>query len=144
MNRDELAEKTKPELMAIGEEMGLKLTPADNKGEMIDAIMGVPAKKEEKQADIPPEGRLYTLQGAPIAGRKYKVTIHATEHDRGDVFLSVNGFGMQIKRNVEVVLDESYIDVLRNAVVDTFTKDPDTGRVQKVTMMHYPFSAIAA
>lgn len=144
MNRDELAEKTKQELMAIGTEQGLSFTPANSKGDMIDAILGAPVKIAEKAADMPPEGRLYSLDGKPASGRKFKVTIHATEQDRGDVFLSVNGHGMYVKRNHEVTLDEAYVDVLKNAVIDTFTKDPDTGKVQKITMMHYPFSAIAA
>ena len=144
MNRDELAEKTKPELIEIAETMSLKLTPADSKGDMIDSILNGVVKVAEKSVDMPPEGRLYSLDGKKMSGRKFKVTIHATEQDRGDVFLSVNGHAMYVKRNVEVTLDEAYVDVLKNAVIDTFTKDPDTGKVQKITMMHYPFSAIAA
>ena len=139
MNRDELNEMTKPELIKLGLENNLNLTPAENKGSMIDAIIS--GKKKIPDAPMPIEGRLLTLDGSAVPEQKFKVTIHASEHERGDVFVGVNGYGINIQRNKEVILGAHYLEVLKNAVIETITHD-DTGVEQPMTITRYPFTAM--
>jgi hypothetical protein len=78
------------------------------------------------------------------AAKKFRVTIHSTEGDDSDVVLGVNGELMQIKRGAEVVISEEYVEVLKNAKIETFTKDPDTGTERPITIMRFPFTAVEA
>lgn len=82
---------------------------------------------------------------APVAEteRKYKLTIHATpEGDKSAVFVSVNDNPVLIKRGVEVTVKESVVKALQDAVVDTVTKDPETGKETPVKYHRYPFTAM--
>lgn len=77
--------------------------------------------------------------------KKYKVTIHSGEDkDSGDVVLGVNGKLIQVQRNKEVILPAEYVEVLRNAKIETIVKDPETGKESPITMMRFPFSAVEA
>lgn len=147
MDRQELEEMTKVQLAEHAEVAGIKLGALDTKGTMIDKILGdyvSPAKEGKKQEEkLSPLGRLCTIDGIPISGRKYKVTIFATESDKSDVPLIVNGHNIIVKRGHEVIIDEAYVEVLRNAVIDTVVQDPDTGDRVAQRMMCYPHSAIA-
>lgn len=97
-----------------------------------------------KQPDKPmiPEGRLLTLDGKPISGRKFKVTLFATETEKSDVLMAVNGYGIQIQRNQEITLDECFVEVLRNSVISTVEQDPDSGAMRPVVRLTYPHQAI--
>ncbi|NOV28016.1 hypothetical protein E5S69_31515 [Cupriavidus necator] len=81
---------------------------------------------------------------AKDTGKKFKVTIHSSEDDDSDVLLGVNGDLIQIKRNMEVVIGEAHLEALKNAKIETFLKDPDTGKERPITIMRYPFSAVEA
>lgn len=147
MKREELEEMTKPDLMEHAKVQGIELDAAEKKGTMIDKILGefvqakaMPARRVEEK--LPAIGRLHTLDGKPVDAKKYRVTIFATETDKSDVDLIVNGHNVRIRRGAEVILMEPYVEVLRNAVVETMSQDPDTGVRSAQKMMVYPHSAI--
>jgi hypothetical protein len=77
---------------------------------MVDKILGeyvavaTPKKAPRKGGALSPLGRLHTIDGKPVNGKKYRVTIFATEQDKSDVHLIVNGHNVQVKRNQEVIL----------------------------------------
>lgn len=147
MNREELEEKTKAELVEYAEVQGVKVLALDSKGTMIDKILGdhkapdVPKKHEER---LSPLGKLCTIDGKPINGKKYKVKIFDTQGDHNDVDLIVNGHNVRIQRGKEVILDEAYVEVLRNAVINTVQQDEDSGVRMAREQLCYPFSAVPA
>jgi len=61
----------------------------------------------------------------PSGGKQFKVTIHPTETEKGDVEVSVNGFPISIRRGFPVVIGQAYVNALKGAVVETFTLDPE-------------------
>lgn len=153
MKRDDLEAMTKVELVEHAEVSGVKLGSLDSKGTMVDKILGEynpPAKPKEEerkvkmQKDAPdiPMGALYDLKGNRVSGRKYKLKIHATEQDSSDVPLIVNGHNIIVKRGFEVIVDEAYVNILRDAVVETMVQDPDTGVRTAVSRQVYPYQAI--
>lgn len=143
MTREEYEEMTKDDLRSIADEQGVKLLALDSKGTIIDKILGV-VKQEEKKIEVkePPLGALYTLQGEKFVGKKYKLTIFATENDKSDVDLIVNGHNLRIRRGEEVIVSEPYVDLLRNAVIDTTIEDQDTGKRHPQKIMTYPHTAV--
>lgn len=158
MKRYELEAMSKDELIEHGKAMGIDISEEDKKMTMVDKILGehVPvnetpkeAKKSSsgvtKQKDTlpPPLGAAYELTGKKIDGRKYRVKIFSTETDKSDVDLIVNGHNIRVKRNMEVVLDEAYVEVLRNATIDTVVQDADSGIRSPQTIQVYPHQAIA-
>ena len=90
---------------------------------------------------LPKEGALRALDGSLAGSRKMRVTIMATETEKEDVKLGVNGHLVLIKRGMPVVIDEAYVEVLRNSTIDTIAQDPDTGKKVAVQMQRYPFTA---
>lgn len=148
MKREDLEMMTKAELVEHGKVQGIDLEPTEKKGTMVDKILGEfvaaksPAKAQRVEEKLPALGRLHTLAGVPVDAPKYRVTIFATEQDKSDVDLIVNGHNVRIKRGQEVILMEPYVEVLRNAVVETMSQDPDTGVRSAQKMMVYPHSAI--
>lgn len=90
---------------------------------------------------LPKEGALRSLDGSLAGSRKMRVTIMATESEKEDVKIGVNGHLVQIKRGVPVVVDEAYVEVLKNSTIDTMVQDPDTGAKTQVVMQRYPFTA---
>ncbi len=150
MDRKELETKDKKDLMAVGEALGFKITPAMTKADMIEMLTGGDAKTpavaapeaEAAEGALPAEGALRDLQGNKVTCRQFRVTIQATDQDRDPAKLSVNGHMMLVRRGVEVVLAEPYVEVLKAAVIDTVEKDPETGKVQRVTIQRYPFMAM--
>ncbi len=144
MKREELEELTKDELREHAETMGVKVLVLDSKGTMIDKILGdYRAPTKAKAQEMAPLGALYTLDGQKVEGKRYKLTIFPTESDKSDVDLIVNGHNIRIKRGVEVEVMEPYIEVLRNAVIDTIVQDQDTGVRTPQRMMIFPHTAIA-
>lgn len=139
MSREEFEEMTKDDLRSVAEERGIKLLALDSKGTMIDKILGVEIKPPEVKE--PPLGALYTLQGEKVNSKKFKLTIFATETDKSDVDLIINGHNLRIKRGEEVIVSEPYIELLRNAVIDTQVED-DTGKRYSQKIMTYPHSAV--
>jgi hypothetical protein len=82
---------------------------------------------------------------AKAEGRKFKVTIHSSDDgDGADVLVGVNGNLVQVQRNKEVILGEEFVEALKNAKIETFTKSPDTGKEMPITIPRFPFTAVEA
>lgn len=96
--------------------------------------------EEDRINPLPREGQLRTLDGSYVDTKRVRVTIMATENDKEDVKLGLNGHMLQIKRGVPVDIPHHYVEVLRNSTVDTFTKDPETGVVSRVQIQRYPYT----
>lgn len=149
MNREELEELTKVQLIEHAEVAGVKILQPDSKGTIIDKILGeykAPEKVSDKpkaNQELPPLGALYDLQGNRVDGRKFKLLIYSTESDKSDVDLIFNGHNIRIQRNKEVIVDEAFIGILNDAVIETIQQDPDTGKQTAQTVMVYPYKAIA-
>jgi hypothetical protein len=145
MDRHELEEKNKTDLIAMGAAVGIILTPATSKGDMIDRLLGAPAPEKAREVEIPKEGALRTLDGDLVVSKgKVTVTIMATESEKGDVFLGLNGHGLQIKRGVPVQIPVEYLSCLTDSTIKTVSKDPETGRVTAMEIMRLPFTAVPA
>ena len=147
MTREELEELSKNELVEHAKGMGVSVEALDKKGTMIDKILGehkADAKSvvAKKDAPLPPTGGLYTLQGEKVHGKRYKVKIFATESDKGDVPIIVNGQNIIVKRGFDVEMDEAYVEVLRNAVIYSTAQDED-GKRFPTMVQKFPFEAIA-
>lgn len=125
------------QLLAVNAAQAAELTAANAKAAALQTDKLVPETGE----GLPKEGALRSLDGALAGSRKMRVTIMATETDKEDVKLGVNGHMMQIKRGVPVVIDAAYVEVLRNSTIDTEIQDPDTGKRQAVQMQRYPYIA---
>lgn len=151
MNRDELSELTNAQIREHAEVQGIKLGALDNKGTMIDKIMGevAPPKAPAHPEKLSPLGAPYTIDvdangkniGKRVNGLKYKVMIFDTPDDHNDVDLVFNGHNLRIQRGQEVVLDECYVEILRNAIINTVVQDPDSGHRSARQQMVYPHSA---
>lgn len=90
---------------------------------------------------LPKEGALRSLDGSLASSGKMRVTVMATESEKEDVKLGVNGHLIIIKRGLPVVIDAAYVEVLKNSTIDTVAQDPDTGVKVAVKMQRYPFTA---
>lgn len=148
MKREELEAMTKEDLREVAQGQGVELGSLDPKGTMVDKILGeyvAPAGKPKTapraEERLSPLGKLHTVDGKPVNGKKYRLTIFATEQDKSDVDLIVNGHNIRVRRGVEVVVDEAYIEVLRNAEINTVVQDPDTGVRSAQRMQVYPHTA---
>lgn len=149
MNRKELERKNKTELIALGVSLGFQFTPAMSQADMVESLSGAPdaiaavapAEVPEEGA-LPREGKLRDLQGNEVKCRMFKVTIMATEQDKDPAKLSVNGHMMLVRRGVEVILAEPYVECLNAAVINTVEKNPETERMQAVQIQRYPFMAV--
>jgi hypothetical protein len=75
--------------------------------------------------------------------KKYKVTIHSGEDagDKGDVFLSHNFRSMLVQRDVEVELDECFVEVLKHSVIETTAKKDGVEVPVKIPRFAYNVSA---
>lgn len=142
MNRETLMEKTAKDLRKQAEDAGHTVSANANESDIISLILGEVIKQENKP--LPPEkGGLYSMDGKLIKGRQMKVTVMSTETAKHDVKLAINGHQIVIKRDVEVILDEAWVEVLKNArSVNKFT-DAD-GKVTTTATANYPFSAVPA
>lgn len=89
---------------------------------------------------LPKEGALRSLDGSLAGTRKMRVTIMATESEKEDVKIGVNGHLVQVKRGVPVILDAAYVEVLKNSTIDTISED-ENGKRTPVQMQRYPFIA---
>lgn len=101
--------------------------------------MAEPAKTRDWEG--PRFDKLRTLDNEVVSGKKYKVKIFTDERDSaGHVDLAVNGYNIRIRRGEEVIVDEAYVEVLKNAVVTSFRYDPDTNLRTPIERPMYPFS----
>jgi len=90
---------------------------------------------------LPQVGSLRTLANEPVSGRKFKVVIYGDQNDKGPVDISVNGYNIRVKRDEEVIIDEVYVEVLKNAVIETQVWNQDTNTSTLSRRMVYPFQA---
>jgi len=97
------------------------LSPDNVSKESHDAASKALLEEEEKEAE-------------------YWVEVYPGDDEKGDVELAVNGKNVLIQRGVRVKLKERYVEVLRNAVVRTFTKDPETGKESPVSIPRFAYS----
>lgn len=98
-------------------------------------------KSPTTQERLPQVGSLRTLDDKPVSGRKLKVVIYSDQNDKGAVDLSVNGYNIRIQRDQEVIIDEVYVEVLKNAVIETMQWNQDTNTSHMSRRMVYPFQA---
>mgnify|MGYP006319268175 CR=1 FL=1 len=94
-----------------------------------------------KEERLPNQGSLRTLQNQSVSGQKWEVMIYADQNDKGDVDLQVNGFNIRIRRGEKVIIDEAFVEVLRNAVIETTQWNPETNTRTPTQRMVYPFQA---
>ena len=95
-----------------------------------------------KEPRMPQVGQLRTMQNERIDGQKWDVMIYAGENARDQfVDLAVNGHNIRIKRGEWVRVDECYVEVLRNAVVETYSQDAETGAKTPMRRLMYPFES---
>jgi hypothetical protein len=125
------------QLLAVNASQASELATAKATAARLETDKLVPETGE----GLPKEGALRSLDGALAGSRKMRVTIMATENDKEDVKLGVNGHLVQIKRGVPVIIDAAYVEVLKNSTIDTEVQDADTGKRQQVQMQRYPFTA---
>ena len=147
MTKDELNELTKPELIKHAETIGIKLTPVDNKGDMVDKILGINNVRDmpKRDANMPVEGSLHTMQGEKVTGlNMFKVTIYADETERGDVPIAVNGHLIKIQRGKEVIISEPYLEALKHSAIETQRFDQETGKMVPTSRLSYTFTASPA
>ena len=155
-NRDDLEAMGKPELIALGQSLNppALMDMSAKKGDMVDLIMRAQggsnveplretANIENKARDLPPISRFTTLDGQPVHGKMYDLMIHATESDRGDVSVTVNGYHFKMQRNVNVRVPEAVVNVLRDSVITTVRYNPSSRRNEPATIQTYPFQATA-
>lgn len=158
--------------IGLGHDTPIELDPNVKKGDMVDQLLKAegfnPAESaptensaaaEIRAKDLPPVGRLFELphasgkkdaagkdvldQPKQWAGRMYRLTIHDTENEHGPVDITVNGHNYRINRGVSVTVPEPVINVLRDAVVHTFRRDPESNQVTPYKYQRFPHQAEA-
>lgn len=156
MTRTELEAKNKTELLALAAALGFEgMTPATSKADMVAQLLGLAPKEDdpelaaekaiaadERKNPVPREGKLRDLQGNAVKCKKVRIMILATEQEQGDVKLSLNGHMLQIKRGVEVEIDEPYLGVLRDSIVQTVQWNSETNQRTAMQIQRYPFQVM--
>lgn len=75
--------------------------------------------------------------------KKIAIKILSTDGDNSDVFLSFNGKPIVIKRNERVEVEPEYIEILKDAVINTVVRDFDAAgnRTEKtISVPRFPFT----
>jgi hypothetical protein len=98
-------------------------------------------KKEEGIKEPTEQGM---VQKPKEEDKKVKIIIEEQEGDEnsGDVFVSVNGYGMTIKRGFPVEIPESFVDVLRKAVITKMTQDKETDEIKYRDVPRFNFRIV--
>jgi hypothetical protein len=81
------------------------------------------AKKEDVKAGAKanaPIENIMSVKDELDAQKKHKIIIPSTETEMDDVFVGINGYTYQIKRDVAVEVPESVIKVLQDAKVTKY------------------------
>ena len=128
----------KDELLAIASSMLKSEIPSGDvtREELVDLILDM--QESQNVAPEQPE----TTAKAPQSAKKYKLVIHEQDGVGGldDVPVSINGYAYNIKRNHEVVVPETVISVLKDAVMTLFERDEKTGEIRERTIKRFAFS----
>ena len=75
--------------------------------------------------------------------QKIAIKVLSTDGDNSDVFLSFNGKPLVIKRNERVEVAPEYVEILKDAVIETVIRDFDAAgnKTEKVvTVPRFPFT----
>ncbi len=112
--------------------------------EQISGVDGVTASMRDQAFDAYQNENSGAV-GAPTEKPKmYKVTIMETEGEANEAFLNVNGDTRLVQRNEEVLLEEKFVECLKNSKVESQYKDPETLEVKKISIARFPFQAVPA
>jgi len=120
------------------EEYGLTLTLSMGEATMRDRIIAHCAKNEI-------EAPVGEIEGKKIKGVEY-VTINIAKSDKKDgaipVFVGVQGVAYTVPRGINIKVPPGVVEVLRNAIQDIVTQDPETGAMLHEDVLSYPFQII--
>lgn len=93
-----------------------------------ESVAAVAKSKREETAEL--------LQGE----KRTKIIIPSTELDDNHVYLSINGYGFLIQRDVEVAVPDSVLSVLDDATIDSFRMVD--GKVKPFKQQRYPYQVV--
>ena len=97
------------------------------------------AKNQEEQ-EVKVMGVVETDVADPPAPKMFKLTINSEEsvEGRSDVFVGLNGYGYNIKRNMEVVVPEGVVEILKNTVINTTAQGGEPQRISRYNITYSP------
>lgn len=140
--KEELDKKTESKLVDLAKaEFGIDAAPNMTKADIVAAILQA---QEDDAAPAGFEEAELEAEEAPRApAKKYRLIVHNQEGVDSSPFLKVgiNGNHYQITREKEVVVPESVIAVLKDAVIEKF--EPVAGGGVDITQVRrIPFSVL--
>lgn len=94
----------------------------------VDEVAAAPKSKREVTSEL--------LQGE----KRTKIIIPSTELDDNHVYLSINGYGFLIQRDVAVAVPDSVLSVLDDATIDSFRMVD--GKVKPFKQQRYPYQVV--
>lgn len=120
--------------------LGLSLTLSMTDSTMRERIQDFCMKNDIAQ----PVAKIDGTRGKKHA--KY-VTINVAKTDRKGgaepAFVGVQGVGYTIPRGIDVAVPASVVEVLKNAVQDIVTQDPEDDQIYHEDVMAYPFQVVS-
>ena len=142
--KEELNKKKDPELAAIAEELGLQFVPENTgKATYIKEILQAQEEDSATAVEILPEADpLLVVEEAPVKEKKFRISVANQEGVENTPFVKVgvNGQMYAIPRETEVIVPESVVEVLNNAVVTRFVQNGRDLVEQKAR--RFPFSVL--
>lgn len=118
---------------------------ADDKPTLVDAVMRAQENDQENHDDQEPpmSSEERAAMDKARMGRKIRMVIHNQGGPGGSepVFVGVNGHGVLIPRDTEVLLSPEVAEVIRNAKSDV-TRNHDDGRIETVVVNRYAYTAL--
>lgn len=137
-----LATAAKPILKAYAKnELDLSLTLNMNEDTMRQKIV---ARCKELGVE-PPVAEVETRhEKAQKITKRIKIMIPKSDKHDGEepVFIGVQGVSYLVPRGIEVKVTPAIVEVLKNAITDNVTQDPDTGEVHHNEVPTYPFNIL--
>jgi len=121
-------------------ELGLNLTLA-----MTETTMRERIQKHCVENDMDaPVARVDGKQGK--SDGKY-ITINVAKQDKKGgaepAFVGVQGVGYTIPRGINVAVPAAVVEVLKNAMQEIVTQDPETGEIDREEILTYPFQIVS-
>ena len=137
MSEFNFATASKSELKAYAQNnLDLNLPMTMGEGTMRDKIL---IRCQDLQIE-PPKAVLTSTKGRAHQGKKIIVNIGKVKGDTAPVPVSVQGVQYTIPRGIDIAVPPAVVEVLRNAIQDIVTQDPETGEIQHEEVQTYPFS----
>ena len=147
IERAQLTKMNKDELAALAQERFGEDLSGMKKSEMVENIVILQEQAAVQAPETPQPSDAVEITDqtgpvAPAAKRKARIVIPAADGELGgeDVFVSVNGYAYQIKRDAEVTVPEEVVETLRNATYTAY-REVD-GEMQGRDVQRYPFQII--